>query len=314
MTRYTRLTTCLLTAGALAGAVRAAGSPEETAINEVAAYTIDSDTYELLRYSFATDDFTAVGVVETASGDVIKDCESLGYIPSGPHKGVYSAPTNGAYSRHLVKIDPLTAVATSYNATLVSASRKITGMVPYYDAGAGEWLLLAASSEDRASDPDSSESRILVRIDPADGTSTIVATKAMLDDGRRFEGLAIDARGYLYATSRTHFFRIHHEAGFWVEELGETGLDKAEAFEIAFGDYQNSITIPGVDPSWTQHGVFFVACERTQQFGVLNPTDGSFQEYLVGGSPSNFITKDAEGLILLTLRHDPLYGSLVGFD
>ena len=60
--------------------------------------------------------------------------------------------------------------------------------------------------------------------------------------------------------------------------------------------------------------LIIVACEKTQQFGVLNPTDGSFQEYLVGGSPSTFITKDTEGLILLTLSHDPLYGSLVGFD
>ena len=312
--RYMRLTMCALAMTGLPGVTQAADPPQETTIDEVVTYTIDSDTYELLRYSFDLDEFTPVGVVETSSGDVVEDCESLVYIPAGPSKGVYSAPTAGTHARHVVKIAPLTAVATVFNANAVPASRKITGMVPYYDAGKDEWLILAASSEDRASDPDRVESRVLIRIDPVDGTSTIVATKAMLGDGRRFESLAIDARGYLFATSRTHFYRIHHEAGFWVEEIGATGLDKAEAFEIAFGDFQNSITIPGVDPSWTQHGVFLVACEMTQQFGVLNPADGSFTEYLVNGSPSTFITNDAEGLIVLTLRHDPLYGSLVGFD
>jgi len=302
-----------LTIGGFLG-VAAAAPPQETTIDDVVTYTIDSDTFELLRYAFETEEFAAVGVVATVSGEVIEDCESLAYVPNGPDKGVYSAPTKGPYARHIVKIDPLTAIATVFLATAVPANRKVTGMVSYRDGGDGQWYVLAASSEALASDPDRSESRVLIRIDPKNGTSAIVATNAMLGDGRRFEGLAIDARGYLYATSRTHFFRIHHEAGFWVEEIGVTGLDKAEAFEIAFGDYQNSISIPGVDPSWTQNGVFFVACERTQQFGVLNPADGSFQEYLVGGSPSTFITKDAEGLILLTLRHDPLYGSLVGFD
>jgi hypothetical protein len=213
-----------------------------------------------------------------------------------------------------VRIDPLTATATVFGATAVSANRKITGMVSYRSASDGRWYVLAASSEDQASDPDDSESRVLIRIDPKDGTTAIVATKLMLGDGRRFEGLAIDGRGYLYATSRTHFYRIHHEAGFWVEDFGDTGLEKAEAFEIAFGDFEYAVTIPGVDPSWTQYGAFLVACERTEQFGVINPADGSFAEYLVDGSPSSFITEDAEGLIVLTVRHDPLFGSLVGFD
>lgn len=302
-----------LTIGGFLG-VAAAAPPQETTIDDVVTYTIDSDTFELLRYAFETEEFAAVGVVATVSGEVIEDCESLAYVPDGPDKGVYSAPTKGPYARHIVKIDPLTAIATVFLATAVPANRKVTGMVSYWDGGDGQWYVLAASSEALASDPDRSESRVLIRIDPKDGTSAIVATKAMLGDGRRFEGLAIDARGYLYAISRTHFYRIHHEAGYWVEDFGETGLDKAEAFEIAFGDFQYSITIPGVDPSWTQYGVFFVASEQPQQFGVLNPADGSFAEYLVGGSPSTFVTKDAEGLIVVTVRHDPLFGVLRGFD
>ena len=158
------------------------------------------------------------------------------------------------------------------------------------------------------------ETRELIRIDPLVGTSTIVATQAQLGDGRRFEGLGIDSNGDLWAVGRQWFYRIHQDAGYWVEEIGPTGLDKAEAFEIGFGDAQPSITVPGVDPSWTTTGVFFVADEKTGMFGVLNPANGSFVEYQVGGGPSTLTTKDAEGLILLTFGHDPAYGSLVTFD
>ena len=326
MTKYTRLTICALTIGGFLGVGQAA-DPSETFIEEVATYSIDADTYELVRYSFATNEFTVVGVVETASGDVVADCESLGFVPSGVAKGLYAVSTRDAYAGHLVKIDPLTAVAEVFAPKVVpgngggevsnnwdGSSRKVTGMVAYYDTGDDEWYLLAASSEDRKSSKTRIETRELIRIDPRDGTSTMVATQAMLGDGLRFESLGMDAKRDLYATSRTHFFRIHQEAGFWVEEIGATGLDKAEALEVAFGDYQPSITIPGVDPSWTEYGVFFAACEKTQMFGVLNPADGSFVEYLVDGSPSTFIMKDAEGLVVVTLRRDPLYGSIVGFD
>ncbi len=307
-----RLMMCALSTGCLLGVTQAV--PVETTIGEVVAYLVDADTFKLLRYNFALNQFTEVGVVRTRSGVIVVDCESLAYIPAGPSKGVYSAPTTGVFARKVVKINPLNAIAEPFNPMIVPNNRKVTGMVPCYDAGEDKWYILAASSEALASDPDRVESRILIRIDPVTGSSTIVATNAMLGAGRRFEGLAIDARGYLFATSRTHLFRIHDEAGYWVEDIGVTGLAKAEAFEIAFGDEQNSITIPGVDPSWTQYGVFFVACEQTQEFGVLNPADASFVEYLVAGTPSTFITKDAEGLIVLTLNHDPLYGSLVGFD
>ncbi len=37
-------------------------------------------------------------------------------------------------------------------------------------------------------------------------------------------------------------------------------------------------------------------------------------EYLVDGFASTFVMKDAEGIVLVTLRNDPAYGSLAGFD
>jgi hypothetical protein len=267
----------------------------------------------------------AIGVVETLLGEVVTDCESLVYVPQGEAKGVYSVPTKGALRGHVVKIDPLTAIATVFNPVVVplggeddddgwSGGRKVTGMTPYFDTAGDKWYVMAASSEDRKSDKTRIETRVLIRIDPSDGTSSIVATKSDLGNGLRFESLGFDSKGDLYATSRTHFFRIHQEAGYWVEQIGATGLDKAEAFEVAFGDHQASITVPGIDPSWTQNGVFIAACEKTQQLGVINPANGTFKEYRVDGFPSTFVTKDAEGLVLVTFRNDPLYGSLVGFD
>jgi hypothetical protein len=307
----------------------AAAEPPETMIDIVATYSIDADTFELVRYSFDTDDFRVIGVVQTESEETIVDCENLAFVPHGMTKGIYAVPTKNPFKGRLVKIDPLTATAAPFLPVVVPSgnddddgewedgggARKVTGMTPYFDDVDEQWYLLAASSEDRKSDPDRIESRVLIRIDPGSGTSSIVATKHMLGDGIRFESLGFDANGDLFATSRKHFLRIHQDDGYWVEDLGPTGLNKAEAFEVALGDRQAGITIPGINPSWTQNGVFFAACENTQMFGVINPATGQFQEYLVeGGLKSAFVMKDAEGLVFVTLSSDPLYGSMFGFD
>ena len=42
----------------------------QTAIEEVVMYGIDADTYELLRYVFATDAYTRIGVVVDENGNV----------------------------------------------------------------------------------------------------------------------------------------------------------------------------------------------------------------------------------------------------
>ncbi|MHC4776904.1 MAG: hypothetical protein ACYTBR_16815, partial [Planctomycetota bacterium] len=94
MTRYRHLTAIVLTFGGLLG-VAQADDPLETAIDVVATYSIDSDTFKLVRYSFATNDFMEVGVVQTDSGVVMTDCESLAFVPAGPDIGIYSVPTKG---------------------------------------------------------------------------------------------------------------------------------------------------------------------------------------------------------------------------
>ncbi len=307
-----KLTSRSIVATVLAITPSLAAAPQSSDV--LAAYAIDSDTFELVRYSFADDSFLSMGAVRTSSGVAIKDCESLGYVPPGAGFGMYSVPTAAPYQGQLVRINPLTAEATVVGPVVVPVGRKITGMLSAYDSGAKAWYLLAASSEDKASGIDQIETRELLRLNPLTGASTTVATQAQLGDGRRFEGLGMDAKGDVYAASRTRFYRIHQEAGYWVEELGITGLDKAETFEVAFGDTAPPLSVPGVNASWATHGVFFVADEKLQKFGVLNPDNGAFVEYLVDGVPSTFVTKDAEGMVLLTLTNDPLYGMYITFD
>ncbi len=300
-------TSMIMTVLAFAPALSAA--PQTTDI--LAVYAIDSDTNELVRYSFADNTFLVMGTVRTSSGTVVKDMECLGYVPA---MGMYSVPTKAPFKGQVVRIDPITAQATAFAPVVVPSGRKVTGMASIFDMGTGTWYLLAASSEDTTSSTTAVETRALIRIDPATGVGTTVATNAQLGAGLRFEGLGVDSKGDVYATSRTRFFRIHQEAGYWVEDLGSTGLDKAEAFEVAFGDVQPSIDVPGVNSSWTNRGVFFVADEQLQKFGVVNPSNGTFVEYTVNGAPSAFVTKDAEGMILLTNSRDPLYGMYVTFD
>ena len=207
------LLTLAMTVAGLTEFARGAGPPE-TDIDIVAGYAIDADTSELVRYAFNTNTLWVAGEVRTAGGTTMLDMESLTYIGQGPAKGMYTVPTkNAPFANQLVKIDPFTTEATVFGPTLCSAIRKITGMTSVYDSGADEWYLLAASSEELASDPDRVETRELLRIDPLLGTSTIEASRAQLGDGRRFEGLGIDSDGNLWATARQWFYRIHQEAG-----------------------------------------------------------------------------------------------------
>ena len=300
---------CALSAGP---ATWAGGPLLETTVAEIVLYAIDSDTNELLRYSFSNDIIVSMGPVSTASGTKLEDMEGLSYVSDGQDKGLYTVPTKGIHEGHLVHIDPLSGLATPFTHNVVASDRKLTGMIAEHDPGSNTWSLLAAEGDNVRSDPNRIEPRRLIRINPRTGISWPVAT---LTDGRRFEGLARDSKGELYAVSRTHFYRIDEDAGaYTVVDLGATGLDKAEALEFAMGHAQPNVDVPGVGNGWTKDGALFVFDDNSGRFGVLNPNDGSFVEYLVNGSPSTFATDDAEGMILLTIFDDPLFGTVDGFD
>jgi hypothetical protein len=286
---------------------------DATTLDEIVVYVIDADTYELLRYEFVTDSLMSFGVVMTRGGAKLKDLESLTFVPHGSAMGLYSIPTKNPFEGQLVRMDPLSGRAEVVGPRLVPSGTKVTGLISDYDGDADKWYLLGCTGDNVKSDPDRNEPRTLIRIDPMTGASVIVASESELGDGRRFEGLARDAKGDLFAISRTHFYRIHEDAGgYWVEDFGTTGLDKAEALEFVTGDAMAAITVPGVDPTWTEYGILFVFDDTSTSFGVLNPADGSFVEYEVDGWSSALATEDAEGIVVLTYASDPLTGIVKG--
>jgi streptogramin lyase len=277
----------------------AADPPEETTIDDIVMYAIESSSPgRLMRYFFLSDTFTPIGEVWTTDGIPVDDVEALSYIGQGPYKGLYGVATDGATEQYLTRIDPLTAEATLYGSNI--GGDNITGMIADYDYDLGQWYLLA-----------SDKGKKLRKINPANGNAETVCNM-----GHQFEGLARNSEGILFANTKTRLYRLDPAEGnqYDAVEMGSMGLSKAESLEFAFGNAAPPVTMDGVNESWTEFGVLFVFDDDTDMFGILNPHTGQFRQYLVDGWPSSFSNQDAEGMIFVTTLNDPLYGSIDGFD
>ena len=136
--------------------------PHLTPIDEVVMYGIDADTNELLRYTFDTNEYIRIGVVQDEDGREIDDVEGLAYIPQGPHKGFYGAPTKGSRQERLFRINPLDA--TARRCPLDIGFGDILGMIAVLDAATGNWLLVAVEKDEN-----------LIAIDPATSSQLPVA-------------------------------------------------------------------------------------------------------------------------------------------
>lgn len=130
--------------------VSAAGrgdDPDPTSIVEVVMYGVNDDTHELLRYSFRTNEYIVLGEIRDEDGDIIDDVEALGFIPTGPHKGLYGAANYGNNSEsRLLKFNVFDAGATVYPVTMGFGN--VEGMVSRRDPETGEWKLYATQSGD----------------------------------------------------------------------------------------------------------------------------------------------------------------------
>jgi hypothetical protein len=126
-----------------AGLVNAAGDDTEpTSIAEVVMYGVDDDRHELLRYSFRTNEYIVIGECRDESGNIVDEIESLGFIPSGPHKGLYGVTNyDGSTNSKLVKFDVFDAGVTVYAQDVGFGN--VEGMVSSRDPETGEWLLYA---------------------------------------------------------------------------------------------------------------------------------------------------------------------------
>jgi streptogramin lyase len=281
------------------GQAMAAEPVAETTIDEIVMYAVESSSpARLMRYFFLSDTFIPIAEVWTTEGYPVEDLEALSYVPQGPYKGLYGVATDGPTEQYLTRIDPLTAVAFKYQSNI--GGEHITGMIGDYDPVTDEWYLLGSDQGGK-----------LRRIDPATGNAL-----TLCNVGHDFEGLARDSEGILFAITRTELFRLDLIGvdQYDAVKIGNTGLDKAESLEFAFGNNAPPVEMPGVGVGWTDYGVLFVFDDDTNNFGILNPTSGQFKEYLVDGSPCAFSNEDAEGMIFVTTINDPLYGSIDGFD
>ena len=286
-----------------------AGPPPATDISQVIMYGVDDNTSELVRYNFATDEYVRIGVVTDQDGYRVEDLECLAHVPSGPHKGFYAvANFLRAAPVRLVKIDPLTARAYMYPDPVVdwALADKVEGLVAFPDPDTGEWQLWGTT--ERAG----SSSEYLLDIDMDLGVETrkVALTKNV-------EGLARDSTGQLFGVSKSpvKLFKIDVAPDFSSANLYDarpiTGGTKTEALEFAFGDAQPDLTIslPGVDPSWTTNGMLFGFDDDNDALWVINPNNADQVQF-----PSAFDLIDCEGLVFTTARTDPVFGAIAGFD
>jgi hypothetical protein len=137
----------LLHAGTLAGRKAAAEGEDHlpTPVDEVVMYGVDDDTDELLRYVFDSEEYLVIGVLEDADGNRIDEVESLGYIPRGPHRGLYGVTNyDGDVRTRLIKINPLDASVTVY--PVDTGFGNVEGMVAARDPDTDRWILYAVQT------------------------------------------------------------------------------------------------------------------------------------------------------------------------
>ncbi len=259
-------------------------------------YAVDDDTDELVRYSFNEDEYVVIGEVVDDSGNLVDEIESLGYIPSGPHRGLYGVTNfDGDLQTRLVKIDVFTGSTTVY--PTVTGFGNVEGMVAVRATGTNEWTLYATHRS--ATPQGGGGTKNLLRIDPATGLGSVV-----MNMGQRFEALAQGPDGTLFGARGNKLWTIDPEAGT-VLLIGQHGFADVEAMEFASGDYAPSVNVPGVPPEWTANGVLFGFSDAQNAVIIINPATGQAVEW-----PCAVNTTDCEGMVMLTIMSDP-YGPIV---
>jgi hypothetical protein len=281
-----------------------------TTIEELVMYGVDADTYELLRYTFDTDEYVRIGQVIDENGDVIEDMECLAYIPSGPFKGFYGASNfYEAQPAQVARIDAMDASAQWLPQSV--GFGKIDGMVTVQDPGTGEWILLASTrysvEVDNDEDYPDDDGPCLIAIDLVTGRGTPVSIGI-----EHYRGLAISPGGELYGlskdgdlwTCRPNPLDVYDQQE---DKIGPSGFDKIEALEWAYGDSVDRIdgSTFGVPDTWTQDGALFGFDDDTDSLLIFDPSTGDSQKI-----PCAFQTIDCEGMVFTTQFRDA-FGAIV---
>jgi hypothetical protein len=135
------------------GQVPGGGNPHAaTPLDNVVMYAVDEDTRELMRYRFGSDGAYVIGELRYADGSLASYVECLGYIPTGPLKGLYGVHNYDGDSRsRLVNINVLDATVTPF--PIDTGFGNVEGMVTVWDAQRDAWVFYAAHSGDAGAAP-----------------------------------------------------------------------------------------------------------------------------------------------------------------
>jgi hypothetical protein len=275
-----RIISCAAACFALGAGTAWAQTP--TPIEEVVIYGIDGQTDEMLRYTFDTDTYQVIGVVQTASGEIAYDTENLTWVPSGPAKGMYASPRgSGPLEGYLIKINPFDG---SCEALLDTRPWKdINGMVTLWKDG--KWQILCSDYNDQE----------LIWIDPETLTMTYAMSYSV-----EIEGLAADGSGNVYGNTDEALYAIDLVAET-VTLIGDCGTGKMESLEMGFGDNTPEMQISGIPAAWTVDGVLMGFDDSEDELMIIDPATGNAQAY----APCAFAAADCEGIVVLTNLQDP---------
>ena len=307
-------------------AAPAAGQGSE--VEDLILYGINNDPpVELVRYSFSSDLLTTIGEVRDQFGSAPPEMEAFTYIPEGPNQGYYASSNYNAWTRsRLIKVNEQDASAFRYPNDIGFGF--IVGMTAYQDmTDGGKWKMYATHrGKIRApADPSTpgfgsaADLTNLISIDPATGIGTHLHTIVQAST-TAYQGLALGpdmtdpSKMLLYGVTNIPKSRLRTIDPLTgteriVGQMSTSNL-KLEALEWAFGDYPpGTITLPGIDPSWTTYGVLFAFADGTDTFMVVDPATGAWVPYSCA-----FQVTDVEGLTFFTWRTDPRYAVNDGYD
>jgi hypothetical protein len=253
-----------------------------TPLEEVVIYGIDGQTDEMLRYTFDTDTYEVIGVVQTASGEIAYDTENLTWVPSGPAKGMYASPRgSGPLEGYLIRINPFDGSCEPLLDT--RPWKDINGMVTLRKDG--KWQILCSDYNDQE----------LIWIDP----ETLTITYAF-SYSPELEGLAADGNGNVYGNTDEALYAIDLVAET-VTLIGDCGTGKMESLEMGFGDNTPEMQISGIPAAWTVDGVLMGFDDSGDELMIIDPATGNAQPY----APCAFAAADCEGIVVLTNLQDP---------
>ena len=278
-----------LSLGATAPAIHAAGGgqpPHLTPMDEVVMYAFDSGPSVLLRYTFGTDEYVRIGVVEDSDGNAVTGVAGLAFIPDGPHRGLYGVMNAGTMLATVIKISQLNAKASVFaNGIGFDAGQ---GLAAVQDADTLQWSLRGVTQDSE-----------LISIDPATGTGTPI-----MSTGQEYVGLAW-REGALFATDEdSNLWNL--DPGTGTETLvGAIGYPGVGAVASAFGDEEPRIKVPNGGPtvvpdSWTMGGILFGYSHASDAIVIIDASSGTAVQW-----PNSFQAGDCKGLVFTTQLRDP---------